>query len=47
MFPQGQHTEAVFQRWPRLYLLLAAELGRVENHLGVGVGFKGVKVESS
>lgn len=29
MFPQGQHTEAVFQNWPRLYLVLTAKLGSV------------------
>lgn len=29
MFPQGQHTEAVFQKWPRLHLVQTAELGSV------------------
>lgn len=29
MFPQGPHTEAVFQNWPRLYLVLTAKFGSV------------------
>lgn len=27
LFPQGEHTEAVLQRQPRLYMLLAIKLG--------------------
>jgi hypothetical protein len=30
MFLESQHIETVFQRWPRLYLVLAAGLGRVK-----------------
>ena len=29
VFPENHHTEAVFQAWPRLYLVLAAEHGSV------------------
>lgn len=29
VFPQGQHIEAVFQKWPRLYLKLAVKLGGI------------------
>ena len=29
MFPHGKQAEAVFQKWPGLCLVLAAELGRV------------------
>lgn len=30
MSPQGQHSEAVLQRWPMLYHVLAAKLGSVK-----------------
>jgi hypothetical protein len=29
VFPESQHTEAVFQRQPSLYLMLASELGSI------------------
>lgn len=29
MFPENQNTETMFQRWPRLYNMLAAKLGSV------------------
>lgn len=39
MFLQGQHTEAVIQRQPRVSLVLTAELGHVEIHRG-DAGFR-------
>lgn len=42
MFSQGQYTEAVFQKWPGLYLVPAAKPGSVKNHPG-RAGFEGMK----
>ena len=39
MFPESQHTEAVFQRRPKLHLALLAELGIIS----IGTGFEGPK----
>ena len=36
MFPESQHTEAVFQRRPRLYLMLAARRGNMQKPCTVG-----------
>ena len=42
MFSQGPHIEVVFQRQPKLYLVLAVKLGSVKSHPG-GPGFEGMK----
>jgi hypothetical protein len=45
VFSQSPHTEAVFQKHPRLYLLLATEFGGIPG----GTDFEGIKgvMESS
>lgn len=40
-FKQAQHTEAVFWKWSKSYLLLAAWLGSLRSHRG-GAGFEGI-----
>lgn len=42
MFSHGLHIESVFQRQPRLYLMLAAERGSVKIHSD-DTGFEGMK----
>ena len=43
MFPQGQHTEAVIQRGPRLGLMLVAKPSKMCKSFPGGAGFEGTK----